>query len=206
MSGTFCLRSDLLPPGRAVGSFRCHRPFFVRAFGACVVAWESTGHTVTFIPPTTCFGRTEGRPKERPGGAPRHTVAVAMRMAGHSLQDIQAYRCHSSLHTTHSVYCIPDFQQLLCVMRLPWMDSKSMLQSRTLLLETLVPPPFRLRPSCGRRACLSHEALLPLAPLSGDLPPVGVVGAAPTRDTAAECWTDPRWPPASECPRTWHTD
>ena len=73
----------------------------------------------------------------------RHTVAVAMRMAGYSILDIQSYLHHANPITTMTVYCAPEFEQLLSVLRLPWSSPRnddSSTQQRRALLEALVPP------------------------------------------------------------------
>ena len=50
----------------------------------------------------------------------RHTVAVALRLAGCRIADIQAFLGHASPSTTLAVYCTPDFHQLVHLLRLPW--------------------------------------------------------------------------------------
>ena len=50
----------------------------------------------------------------------RHTVAVALRLAGCRIIDIAAFLGHAHPATTLRVYSTPSFEQLLGTMRLPW--------------------------------------------------------------------------------------
>lgn len=55
----------------------------------------------------------------------RHTTAVALRLAGCRIVDIQAFLGHANPSTTLAVYCTPDFHQLVDLLRLPWMEGGS---------------------------------------------------------------------------------
>lgn len=71
----------------------------------------------------------------------RHTVAVALRLAGARLVDIAAFLGHANINTTYAVYSAPSHQELVRGMRLPWMAADGAVQSDPRLLEALAGPP-----------------------------------------------------------------
>lgn len=75
----------------------------------------------------------------------RHTVAVALRLAGRSLTDVQAFLGHARLSTTVEVYARPELEPLLSMLHLPWWwrpeKDGGGASSAESLLNALVPPP-----------------------------------------------------------------
>ena len=71
---------------------------------------------------------------------------VALRLAGYRVVDIQGFLGHANPLTTLTVYCVPDFRQLVGIMRLPWFEedaTKPLAQgSDDTLLRCLVPPNY----------------------------------------------------------------
>lgn len=52
----------------------------------------------------------------------RHTVATALRLSGARIIDVAAFLGHANPVTTLSVYCTPDFNQLINCLKLPWYE------------------------------------------------------------------------------------
>ena len=81
----------------------------------------------------------------------RHTVAVALRLAGCRIVDIASFLGHALPSTTFSVYSTPSFEQLLGVLRLPWLSGAhadvdadhGLLRALSGVTEAPPPPPAR---------------------------------------------------------------
>jgi integrase len=67
----------------------------------------------------------------------RHTVAVALRMAGRRLVDIQAFLGHRNVSTTASVYSRPMAYDLAVLLDLPWIPKRPESDERNKLLNSL---------------------------------------------------------------------
>lgn len=95
----------------------------------------------------------------------RHTVAVALRLAGARLIDIAAFLGHANINTTYAVYSAPTHQELVRGMCLPWMttDGANGQTVDSRLLEALAGPPnvalppLPLDPRASEAVCTTHS-------------------------------------------------
>ena len=67
----------------------------------------------------------------------RHTVAVALRLAGRRMVDIQSFLGHRNVATTANIYSRPDADDLAMLLHLPWIPHRFEKKQGDALLESL---------------------------------------------------------------------